>query len=68
MKIISKGNKTVECARCGCIMAYNSSDVKVESVEIGVSVWFDFLTKPIRQEYIKCPQCGQKIVIGKSCC
>jgi len=67
MKIISKGNKNVRCERCGCVMEYEARDIKIKSVEVSVSAWFTFLTKPIKQEYINCPQCGQKIVIGESC-
>jgi len=48
-------------------MEYEARDIKIKSVEVSVSAWFTFLTKPIKQEYINCPQCGQKIVIGESC-
>lgn len=67
MKIMSKGNKNVQCERCGCVMEYDVRDVRRKTVEVSVSVWFDWLTKPVRQEYINCPQCGQEIVIGAFC-
>lgn len=64
MKIISKGNKNVECNRCGCIMEFDSKDIHKRIVQVSDSVWFSSLTKPVEHEYIECPQCGKEIIVG----
>ena len=66
MKIISKGNKNVECERCGCIMEYDSKDIKTKIIYVGVSTWFKHLTKPVESVYIECPQCNKEIEVGRN--
>ncbi len=68
MRIISKGNKQTTCERCGCVMEYDANDVRRKTVEVGVSIWFDWMTKSAEREYINCPQCGLEITISQTCC
>lgn len=58
MKVISKGKKTIECKRCGCVMEYNFWDIRHKLVRLS-ELW--------KVEYIQCPQCGKEIVIEREC-
>jgi len=63
MEIIKKGNKIVECERCGCVMKFERSDVKTETNRIITSNFWG--TSELWQiEYIHCPQCDKKIEVG----
>lgn len=66
MKIIKKGNKVVECKRCGCVMEFDSSDIKSEIRSITTS---EFLrtSEQWEIEYIHCPICNQEIEVGHKC-
>ena len=66
MKIIEKGNKTVKCTRCGCVMEYDLNDIKRRSTVVKRSEFFG-LSELWRIEYINCPQCGKEIVIDSKC-
>ena len=59
MKIIEKGNNTVKCERCGCVMEYDRDDIKCKNVEINNLI----VSELWRVEYINCPQCGKEIQI-----
>lgn len=63
MKIIEKGNKRVTCGRCGCIMEFDSSDIKSEIKSYISGVIFRTF-EDWKIEYINCPQCDNKIRIG----
>lgn len=66
MKIIEKGNKTVKCKRCGCVMEYDLNDIKRKNVIVKISEFLN-LSELWRVEYINCPQCGKEIVINNKC-
>ena len=66
MKIIKKGNKVQECGRCGCVMEFDSNDVKSKIVNITTSEFFG-THEQWSIEYINCPQCGKEIEVGHKC-
>lgn len=65
MKIISRGNKNVECRRCGCVMEYDSRDIQHKIIRVSTSSILTYLKIPVTVEYINCPQCGKEIEIGR---
>ena len=66
MKIIKKGNKTTECecGQCGCVMEYDPRDIKHEIDYMCISLFFP-TRDYFKREYINCPQCGNKITVGR---
>lgn len=62
MKIIERG-KPKECKRCGCIMEYESNDIKNKVVHIKTSDFFK-TTEKWNIDYIKCPCCNNEIEVG----
>lgn len=59
MRIISKGNKskTRICKECGCEFEFGKNDIKYTLIPS--------LYNTRHEEYVKCPQCNNRIVIGR---
>lgn len=66
MKIIKRGNKTIECKKCGCVMEYDCKDIKMETKDIIKGSIFRTI-ESWSVEVIICPQCNKKIEVGRKC-
>ena len=66
MKIISKGNKNVQCKQCGCIAQYESDDIKKKIIDVRTSNFLNYI-ESWKITYIDCPNCGYEIEIYAKC-
>ena len=57
MEIINKNN-ICKCNKCGIILKYDESDIKVDSAIYGVS-------EPFSVAFVRCPICKGRIDVGK---
>lgn len=62
MKIIERGNNTIKCERCGCVIEYDSKDIQSAVNYMKTSSFFDTRAY-YKWEYIDCPQCGLEITV-----
>lgn len=54
IKILKEGTKQkVECDRCGATLRFDISDIKYDGIRYCVGF----------KKYIRCPQCGHKIIL-----
>lgn len=63
MEIVEKGNKTIECPRCGCVMKFNYKDIKSDIVK---TPSYFRCSDYWKIDYIHCPQCHKKIEVDKT--
>lgn len=63
---IKKRDKSKKCKQCGCIMEYESNDIKNKVVDIRTSDFFKTYEK-WSIDYINCPQCNNEIEVGQKC-
>lgn len=63
MEIVEKGNKTIECPRCGCVMKFNYKDIKSDIVK---TPSYFRCSSSWKIEYVRCPQCHKKIEVERT--
>ena len=59
IEVIRKGSlKKIECYMCGALLKYNVNEDVIKSQEP------DWKGGMYTKEYIKCPECGEEIVLS----
>ena len=63
MEVIKHGNtyREVECKKCGALLSYCKSDIKINS---GYDDDYFGKIHSYHEEYIKCLDCGKKIILN----
>lgn len=70
MEVLKHGNtyKEVECPKCGALLSYCKSDVKVDNKTRYAETGYNFYTATchIEKTYITCPECKRMIILKKT--
>ena len=64
MEVIKHGNtyKEIECVKCGAILAYCKSDIKVDHTTKYLDIYDEWYYS--EETYVTCPECRTKIKLS----
>lgn len=61
MKIIKQG-KPLECFSCGCVMEYESKDIRYAKSKEDIGILIPRY-KTVEYPYVECPCCNKRVYI-----